>query len=338
MQDNEDILHQLITKEEFIQWVKDPDPGLDTYWQRWIDQEYGRAALVEEARKIVLSLDFPQEKMALERKAALKKRIQQSLDHNSASHDFPAHHPLIDSRFSIARWVRYAAAFAGILLGSIFLYFYLANPSIAYKTGYGELATYSLPDSSVVTMNANSELTYHFDEKQEVWIKGEAYFQVKKLKNREHPVPFIVHAEKLDVAVLGTEFNVNTRRGTTSVTLREGKVELKTPDPVVTGITMKPGEHAVLDEQNHLNLSQVNPALYTSWKENELIFDHTSIQEIATLIEDIYGYKVVIQDDELQKREFTGTLPTDHLDLFLSMLEEIFNAHIEKQNSRIIMK
>jgi transmembrane sensor len=316
MKDNDYTLHQLITNEEFIRWVKYPDPVLDVYWQRWIDQGYGRAALVDETRTMVLLMNFPQEKMASAQKAALKKRIQQSPDSNTTSHEFTAHPPLEASDASGANWIRYAAVFAGILLSSIFLYFYLSSDAIVYQTKYGELATYTLPDSSVVTMNANSRLTYQFDGKREVWIKGEAYFQVKKLKNGKQEVPFIVHAEKLDVAVLGTEFNVNTRRGTISVTLHEGKVALKTPDAKVAGATMKPGEQAVLKPGSQLNLQKVNTALFTSWKDEKLIFDRTPLQEIALVIEDIYGYQVVIQDQNLQKREFTGTLPSGNVNLF----------------------
>lgn len=335
MQDNDYTLYQLITSEEFIQWVKFPNAAQDTFWQQWMEQDYKRLALIEEARNIVLSMSFSQKKMALAQKIALKKRIQQSLNHNMTPHHVNI--PIVATRSFIAHWTRYAAAVAVLLLGSIFVYLFLSDSSVSYKTDYGKLATYTLPDSSVVTMNANSELTYRFNEKREVWIKGEAYFQVKKLQNGGQRIPFIVHTEQLDVAVLGTEFNVNTRRGIISVTLSEGKIALEAPDAEVT-ITMQPGEHAVLDDQNQLTLSKVDTALYTSWRNNKLIFNHTTIGEIAEVIEDIYGYEVIVSDQELQKREFTGTLPTDDLDLFLAMLEEIFDARIGKRNGRIIMK
>lgn len=65
-----------------------------------------------------------------------------------------------------------------------------------------------LPDSSVVTLNHGSRLSYSTDynkSSRDVRLVGEACFQVAR---NEH-VPFIVKTRQIDVKVLGTVFNVS---------------------------------------------------------------------------------------------------------------------------------
>lgn len=332
MQAAHDLLQQLLNDPKFIAWVQHPTPELDARWQAWIGQDDVRRALAEDARKILCSVSGPAEPMPASQKAALKQRIQQSLGHATAG-------PISPDKARVRRLpvLRYAAALAGLLLVSGWLYSYL-NPLATYQTGYGEVTTHTLPDGTVVTLNANSTLTFRSEEQREAWIRGEAYFWVKPHQHQGQPVPFVVHAERLDIAVLGTKFNVHTRRGATRVTLSEGKVALKAPEAGAPSLTMKPGDHAVLAPQQRLKVSQVDPLQYTSWKEKQLTFDRTSIREIATVIEDIYGLEVVVEDQHLQKRTFTGTLPSNDVNLVFAMLEEIFNLQVEKNGNRVVMK
>src|SRR5579872_616700 len=89
------------------------------------------------------------------------------------------------------------------------------------RTGYGEIKSVLLPDSSVVTLNANS--TMRIPEQwteasgRQVWLEGEAYFQVQKKPATAEK--FVVHTKEVDVEVLGTKFNVNARRERAVVSL-----------------------------------------------------------------------------------------------------------------------
>ncbi|MFR7876595.1 MAG: FecR family protein [Butyricimonas paravirosa] len=64
-----------------------------------------------------------------------------------------------------------------------------------------------LPDGTVVWVNSESALRFpekFTSNRREVFLEGEAYFEVKKDANR----PFYVHTEAGKVRVLGTAFNV----------------------------------------------------------------------------------------------------------------------------------
>ena len=66
-----------------------------------------------------------------------------------------------------------------------------------------------LPDGSVVWLNGGSTLSYNTNflgKTREVYLKGEAFFDVVKKPNE----PFIVHANTVDIKVLGTAFNVKS--------------------------------------------------------------------------------------------------------------------------------
>src|SRR5690606_24364994 len=66
----------------------------------------------------------------------------------------------------------------------------------------------TLSDGTRVWLNSVSELVYptRFDDQERnVWVKGEAYFEVAHDSNR----PFIVHSAKQNIRVLGTKFNIH---------------------------------------------------------------------------------------------------------------------------------
>ena len=71
---------------------------------------------------------------------------------------------------------------------------------------HGRIYTVVLSDSTIVTLNAESELIFpnNFGDVREVSLKGEAYFQVAKTGS-----PFIVHADNINIRVLGTKFNIS---------------------------------------------------------------------------------------------------------------------------------
>ncbi len=100
----------------------------------------------------------------------------------------------------------------------------------------------TLTDGTKVWLNAESTLEYPetFEGKpnREVYLKGEAYFEVTK--DTEHP--FRVKTDALETLVLGTSFNVRAySKEDTQVTLVEGSV--KVSDKHQGELHLQPGEH-----------------------------------------------------------------------------------------------
>ena len=118
------------------------------------------------------------------------------------------------------KWLVFGLAGLGFLLG-IFLglrKYNNASELSAQKinsevsTRYGSKTNLVLPDGTKVWLNAGSKLNYdknYGNAIREVSLTGEAYFDV--VKNPEKP--FIIHASKIDIKVLGTAFNVKSYPG-----------------------------------------------------------------------------------------------------------------------------
>jgi len=114
-----------------------------------------------------------------------------------------------------------------------------------YVTRDGEKKQVVLPDGSKVYLNEKSRLVYNEAWKEagsrRVRLSGEAYFQVEEKTHEGKPVKFVVATSNLEVEVLGTEFDVQTRMEQTRVFLNSGEVQLK-----INGrsgpISMTPGE------------------------------------------------------------------------------------------------
>ncbi|MEK6478980.1 FecR domain-containing protein [Catalinimonas sp. 4WD22] len=240
-------------------------------------------------------------------------------------------------------WYRMAAVWVGILLlgFATLLYLNSQNNTTTVQTAFGEVKTISLPDGSEVTLNANSSLSYATDWEEnpvrQVWLDGEAYFSVVHTQDDRK---FEVHASQMNVEVLGTEFNVNNRRGDTEVVLHSGKVKLAVnKEDTSEEIFMEPGELVTFSENTQsLSKQIVNPENYSTWRNQELLLDNTSLAEIARALEDYYGFEVVIPDNELKDISLTATakLSLKDTEVILSAISEIYGIEVEQKGKQII--
>lgn len=240
-------------------------------------------------------------------------------------------------------WYR-AAAVAGIVLGSIALWLFIRqNQAVTYATGYGEVRTFTLPDNSTVTLNANSSLRYapdwNSEVPREVWLDGEVYFSVIHTQNDQ---PFLVHVtDALRVEVLGTAFNVKDRRHRAEVVLTTGKVKLSVQKNQAGSQTlaMQPGELVAFAEADQtLRKKRVDPKNYAAWRDHKMIFDQMTLQELARQLEDIYGVSITIEGDRLANTTLTGAFPTHNLEIILSSLPTIVAMEILRNEDRITFK
>jgi transmembrane sensor len=222
--------------------------------------------------------------------------------------------------------------------------FYLYSDYIfydIYSTPYGMTQNILLEDGSEVTLNANSKLKVPKnlldDEVRQVMLEGEAFFSVAKRPGR---VRFVVHTNNLDVEVLGTRFNVNTRRGNTEVVLDEGSVKLSSRHEAhLEPVLMKPGEYAALYKSDTtFRKMVVKPAKYTAWQSNKLTFEDTPLQVVAEKLEDYYGIEIRIANKELENRQVTGTLPNNDLGVVLKSLSVTHDLEIVRQTDYILFR
>ncbi|OUN65007.1 MULTISPECIES: FecR family protein [Butyricimonas] len=187
-----------------------------------------------------------------------------------------------------------------------------------------------LPDGTVVWVNSESSLRFpekFTSNRREVFLEGEAYFEVKKDANR----PFYVHTEAGKVRVLGTAFNVcaysNDRFWQT--TLVEGSVMINQEEKEVL---LKPNEQYQIDVRTgKAGLREVLPELYTSWRDGKFYFKAYTFEELVEKLERWYDFKMFYMNEEIKTRRFSGVVnkyqPLEEMFKFLQMTSDVqFNV------------
>ncbi|MGB3780968.1 MAG: FecR domain-containing protein [Tunicatimonas sp.] len=227
------------------------------------------------------------------------------------------------------RWQLSAAAVVLLLIGTLtYRPLYEALTTVRYATGYGETQQIDLPDGSTVILNANSRLHYPKpwpeERPREIWLRGEAYFSVKKTGNPGNQ-RFVVHTDGLAIEVVGTTFNVNQREQATQVVLTSGKVKLFRNGAARADAVMQPGDLVVYSPQTQrLTQRATETQLHTAWKENLLVFKDQSLQDIGRTLNDRYGITLRFGSPDIAQQRFTTTLPADRIEVFFTMLSSSY--------------
>ena len=328
-------VREFVLDEYFQQWVKDPTPESVRFWKQWLAQYPEKEAVVAEARQLVNLIrfqDYPFPKQDFDQ---VWKKLEVAAMEQNLGHRKNLRTPPIYRR----SWFKIAASLA-LLIAGMTAWWLLPSQGKQYMTAYGETRRVVLPDHSVVTLNANSSLklngVWNANTRREVWVEGEAFFDITQQPGKGN-AEFVVHSRELDVLVLGTSFNVNNRRGKTSVMLHSGKVRIHLPQGQEQ-VVMQPGELVEYNRYDRTLLkSPANSQLYSAWKEGEWIFEQAPLYEVANVIQDNYGHEVVIVDETLKYREFTGGFPSNNLEIILQSIAALYDVDVAQENNRIII-
>jgi ferric-dicitrate binding protein FerR (iron transport regulator) len=327
----------------FLKWVKNPTAETDTFWQQWLASHPEKRAEVETARSLVRQIAFRTYAAGPEAGAEGWKTLSAAIDawENARPAETSAAagpvRPLYAPRTG---WLRIAASFAALLLAAAGYVWYTYTARTTLRTGYGETRRIVLADRSVVTLNANSSLSYrrHWggNGNREVWLEGEAFFEVVHTINHRK---FVVHAAgNLDVEVLGTKFNVYGRKRSTRVLLNDGKVQLNIGQDRRRQVTMRPGELVELDATGGYVRKVVDPAQHASWVHRYLLFKDTPAGEVVALLEDTHGVTVELPDPALLQSKITGRVPINNLESLLFALSESLDCDVSRDGGRIVFR
>lgn len=99
----------------------------------------------------------------------------------------------------------------------------------------------TLPDNSIITLAAGSEIRYAADfnnSRRDIFLTGKAEFSVAKNEQKQ----FTVYCGKVATTALGTRFSVDGNASSISVVLYEGKVVVKKLRDETMANYLKPGD------------------------------------------------------------------------------------------------
>jgi len=204
-------------------------------------------------------------------------------------------------------------------------------------------STHTLPDGTVVSLNSNTHLQYpnRFDgNTREVTIEGEAFFEVTPDPTK----PFIIHAGKAQVKVLGTSFNVRAYPDADQmeVIVQTGRVQVlkpKTETKVNNELILTPGQKGTLMYQsNALHKSINDNPNFIAWKTHDLVFRSTSLNEVIMNLENVYKVSIRLEDPELGRLLLTAHFNNYPLDFILKVIETTFKLETQQADGQYILK
>lgn len=237
-------------------------------------------------------------------------------------------------------WVTYFRRIASVILlvvsvslASFYIYrdIYSKTDTLSYETivPIGSQSKIVLPDSTVVWLNSGSSLKYSqsFGKKnREVALKGEGYFEVRNDKSK----PFIVHANSLDVNVMGTVFNVRAYKedADIEVNLIEGIVNISLPELKGVGaMTLKPNEKLVFNKRTKkIESFHTDASRSALWTTGKLCFVDATIEQISKDLERKYNVKIRILSNKIKNEIFSGSL-----NLNLSLKDVLTYIDVDKK-------
>ena len=210
---------------------------------------------------------------------------------------------------------------------------------------YGKRLKTYLSDGSTVWLNSGSKMVYPVvfnDDKREVYVKGEAIFEVVHNKK----MPFFVISDDQIIEVLGTVFSVTNyeEETTISTVLKSGSVQLsylKGSSQVQKGdkIIISPGTKASFDKKTKDVLSKkVDVDIYFSWREGLLVFRNDNLEFIMRRISRYYNVDVTIDEQVLRNETFSGYLDlNEDLEKVLNSVKESTDIEYERIPNGIII-
>lgn len=181
-------------------------------------------------------------------------------------------------------WFIGIAASFTLLMGAL----YLLNLSkdIRIETGYAESEMIYLPDSSIIYLNADSQVSYSekgWGENRELTLEGEAFFEVKRGSN------FAVNTDNGTVQVLGTSFNVRSRPNAFNVACKTGKVRVENTQ---NQVILTPGLSTRLKKGQLIEPVEVSVSSVDSWRNGESFLDGATLEDAFNELERLFNVNV----------------------------------------------
>lgn len=328
-----------MTQQEFNQLLKRYLEGQTTEQEDQLLMEWYESP----ANQVELSLPDPQ-------KEGIKKRMWQVIRSQVR--------PTVSSKMVRLAWLSGIAA--SLLLGFLWLNPLSTNTpestvatlvreqtGIEVKNTNASEQEVTLPDGTTVLLTQHSSLVYEktFNQaKREVYLKGEAFFKVK----RDVTKPFVVHTGELVTEVLGTSFRIreNEQGKTTEVSVSTGKVSVYTQNKTQkhdrNGVIITPNQRVLYDANTHTitpGIVEV-PVVVVPQEDLKalLVFKESSFEKVLSELTRLYGIEFVISNATVKDCHITADLNGLSMFTQLELICKSIDATYEKRGTVVFIR
>ena len=387
-----ETMEELVFSRSFRNWVLDKDSPDAGFWDDWVTRHPERLEMVHHAKAVIYALQLNLKRLSDEEiDSEVQKALQRLKDAPREIPDEPPFHPRRPggrSRWSLrprrlpgatpfsgryARPLEWAALFCGICLVGYFLYrqvtprhrdvlqSFLSSHSkepVRQKTGDSTKdKALLLPDGSKAWLTTGSKLYYSdrlptANGKREVYLDGEAFFDIKKNAAR----PFYVYTGHVITKVLGTSFRVRAWRSDpkTTVIVRTGKVSVYREEDFYThasgnsepgGVVLTPNQEIIYDhdregENRRLNKTlSDNPELLAGRgaADTAMAFSGTPIKEVFRRLQNAYGIPILYDEETVASCSLFATMGNESFYDKLNIICKAIGASYEMIDGNIVV-
>lgn len=313
-----------ITEEEIqvlTEWLKSAPKHQEFF------EEFQNTWITIEKSKIDLSdVDAEWNKLEFRIKESQKPDV---INKNS---DFTILNPQRNNRnISIFNWAfRFAAISLLLAIPAFLLLRYFNDSGITIITAQNQMVEANLPDGTFVSLNSGSTLEYpeHFkDNRREVKLTGEAYFDVK----HDAKTTFVIVNGKVRIEDIGTSFYVNTNKsdGQMEVILTEGKAAVYFDDHLSGKVVITPGEKVdIWLAGNNIRKSINQDENYMAWKTRRLVFSNNTMSEVVALLNRVYHSEIHLSGDNINNCRLTAIFDNQTLESVLNVIKSTLDVSI----------
>lgn len=186
----------------------------------------------------------------------------------------------------------------------------------SYETAVGEQRFLRLADGSHLRLDTNSKIRVDFSRgaRRIDLVRGQALFEVAHDATR----PFIVSADGVSVRALGTRFGVRRLGSGASVTLLEGRVEVRSRREGEARVwALRPGEQ-VITGPRAARPRTVDVATATSWTRGQLVFRDVPLSAAVDEVNRYSARPIELRSPALAQTRVSGVFDSDDTEAFLA--------------------
>ncbi len=302
------------------------------YLQDWLkadEHNQRHYAQVEEVWLAAMDIDFSLDPQTNSEWSKLMGKIEAEAPKSTLK---------VASKKASPSWWKYAAAALVVLsLGTVWFFLNPTSEQLAeqWVVPYGQQKEITLPDGTVVSLNAGSELAIYEgfnDQARHVKLNGEAYFDVHSDSLR----PFLINVDGLaTVEVLGTAFNLSAyaNEAVISLDVTEGKVAFSSLKARSDAIYIA-GQAGEINRQSGSLTEVPFQAKANAWKDGQLLFFDTPLTTVLQRLERHFDVKIT-NESGLAKESYNSSFDGESIEEIMTILSATFDLKYTKNGKEI---
>ena len=209
--------------------------------------------------------------------------------------------------------------------------------SLDLSTPVGGRSVVPMPDGSRIELNTATRLRAAINRQhREVWLdRGEAYFEVAH--SPDHP--FLVHAGRRTITVLGTKFSVRRAGDDVIVAVVEGRVRIDGgPEPEQTlSSTVTSGDIAIARDTSMLVTAgrPEDVAGMLSWRGGMLDLGKATLADAAAEFNRYNRTKIIVDGTDVGQLRLGGRIRVDNVEGFVSLLKQAYGVRVQRTGNAL---